>query len=295
MTVYGHVGVLTGPWTPPPAAAPAPPYVSRRRERRRGISYCICCLRPKYDRLLVEDLIRKTTDPYEILLWINTPDPSVEELARRKAAEGAPVRVVGSTPWNIGMAGFRELFRAARHEMIVQLDDDVVCVSPRIAETASEIFARRPEVRQLVADVVQDEWTNGARPPMDRYSPYAPSDGLHDGPIDGWFSVYRRAILHVLLEAPYEKYFYLGSWVRARLSQLGLRGLLCRRMKVFHATGPAYAAHFGALSDEVRKYREVGRQDMAQLYSGSRFSEEDIRRMGARYEEIKRELEAPPG
>lgn len=100
------------------------------------ISYCVCCLRPRYDAILVEDLIRKTTVPYEILLWINTPDRSVGELAARKAAEGHPVRVVGDTPHNVGMAAFKELFRAARGDMIVQMDDDVLCVSRNIAEKA---------------------------------------------------------------------------------------------------------------------------------------------------------------
>jgi hypothetical protein len=38
------------------------------------ISYCIASYRPTYSTLLVQDLIRKTSAPYEILIWLNTDD-----------------------------------------------------------------------------------------------------------------------------------------------------------------------------------------------------------------------------
>lgn len=128
------------------------------------ISYCIACYRPRYARQLIDDLVRKTSARYEILLWINVVDEEFDAYVARCAAAGAPIRVIGRTPENIGMAAYPRLFEAARGEMVAQIDDDVICVSPRIAEAAKEVFDRFPAVGMLTADVWQDEYTTGARP-----------------------------------------------------------------------------------------------------------------------------------
>jgi len=57
------------------------------------------------------------------------------------------------------MRAYRMLFTAARYELITQIDDDVLRISPQIAERAAAIFKAHPKVRQLVADTWQDEFT----------------------------------------------------------------------------------------------------------------------------------------
>ena len=232
------------------------------------ISYCIVAYRPPYVRWLIQDLIRKTTCPYEILIWLNTADRDLMELIRSRQTEGDPVHVVGTTPENIGMVGFKHLFLRARYPIITQLDDDVLRVSHRIGEIATDIFARHPSVGQIVADVWQDDWTNGARPKLSDYTPWDSADGLLEGPIDGWFSMYHRSTLPVLMQAPFSKYLFLGSWVRAMLAGSGRRGLLCTKVKVFHAIGPRYASLFGMLDFEIEKYQSVGREWLSEIYAG---------------------------
>jgi hypothetical protein len=230
------------------------------------ISYCIACYRPIYARLLIDDLVRKTTAPYEVLVWLNVADAALDARLHELAAGGTPVRVVGRTPHNIGMLAYRELFSAARGALITQIDDDVVCVSPGIAERAAQLFDRFPTVRQLVADVWQDEFTTGARPPLSGYRPISPGDGLYDGPIDGWFSIYHRSILPILLSLAYSRYFCLGAAVRGELHRRHLAGHLCTRMKVFHVIGPEYASLFGMHAFEIEKYRSLGRHDIVKWY-----------------------------
>jgi hypothetical protein len=132
------------------------------------------------------------------------------------------------------------------------------------------LFAKFPRVRQLVADVWQDEFTTGARPPIQGYRCVDGREGLYDGPIDGWFSIYHRSILPLLLALPYSEYFPIGGMVRQRLQRQGLRGLLCTRMKVFHVIGPQYASFFGMLDAEVEKYRRLGRRDILDWYLTAR-------------------------
>lgn len=255
------------------------------------ISYCVACGRPELARVLLADLVAKTSVPFELVLWLNSADPGLAEIVERLSRQKVPVRVVGSTPADIGMMAYRILFEHAKYEMVAQVEDNVVCVSRGIAEKAAEVFRQCPKVRQLVADVVQDRFTDGARPPMDRYEPYENVVGLYDGPVDGWFSVYHRSALPLLYEAPYERHFFLGSWAKGKLASEGLRGLLYSNIRVFHASGPAYARLFGVLEAEVRRLRAHGRADIADLYASGSATKEDLRGMAKRYEEIRRELD----
>lgn len=241
------------------------------------ISYCIALYRPTYARLLLADLVEKTSAPFEILVWLNVADAPLDAEIDAAIRSGVPLRVVGRTPDNIGMLAYRELFRAARYPLITQIDDDVVCISRGIAQRADRLFRRFPTVRQLVADVWQDEYTTGARPPIDQYSVFDENEGLYSGPIDGWFAVYHRSILPVLLSVPVAPYLPLGGAIRAQLARRGQHGLLDRGMKVFHVIGPEYAAAFGMLEFEIDKYRRLQRYDIVAWYerhAGSDLSEE---------------------
>ena len=232
------------------------------------ISYCIAVYRPVYARLLIADLVRKTSSgvPFEILLWLNVADAGFDAFLSDGETAGWPLRIIGRTPQNIGMRAYRDLFQASRFPLIVQIDDDVVCVSRGIAELATSVFATHADVRQIVADVWQDDLTTGARPPMTQYACVDATDGLYDGPIDGWFSIYHRSILPLLLSLPFRQYCCLGAATRARLAQRHLRGVLCTRMTVFHVIGPAYASLFAMREFEVDKYRRLGRADIVHWY-----------------------------
>jgi hypothetical protein len=104
---------------------------------------------------------------------------------------------------------------------------------------------------------------------MSAYRAVSPEEGLYDGPIDGWFAIYHRSVLPLLLSLPYGQYSTIGSTMKGQLRRRGLLGLLCTRMRVFHAIGPHYAAHFGMLSVEVEKYRRLQRHDIEAWYRGA--------------------------
>lgn len=247
------------------------------------ISYCVCVYRPRLFYVLLEDLIRKTTSPYEILVWLNTRAPELERYLERMAQRGIPVKVIGISPDNVGMVGYKMLFRNARYKMIAQVHDDVVSVSRGIAEKSAEIFSGHSDVKQIVPDVIQDAFTTGGRPGADAYRLKDEADGLWDGPIDGWFSVYHQSVLPLLLEAPYEPYFYLGSYIQMQLRSRQLDGVLCKKMKVFHIAGPAYARLFETIESEVRKYKRLGKDDMAASYAGMDVPSSTLEQMASEY------------
>lgn len=230
------------------------------------ISYCIASYRSTYSRLLVEDLIEKTSTPFEILIWLNVDNPEFENFLFKKIRIGFPIKIIGKTVENIGMIAYFESFKKSRYEFVVQIDDDVVFVSRKIAEYAKEIFTRFNDVRQLTADVWQDNYTTGARPPMNNYKIFNEDSGLYKGPIDGWFSVYHRSILPLILKIPYAKYFPLGSLIKNCLHRNCLHGLLYTKFKVFHVIGPEYASFFNMLDFEIEKYKKLERFDIVEWY-----------------------------
>lgn len=234
------------------------------------ISYCIASFRPTYSSLLIQDLVRKTTAPFEILVWLNIDDSDYERFLSEQQAKGVPLKIVGKTPDNIGMDAYALLFEQSKYELIVQIDDDVIAISKLIAEQANDIFARFPLVKQLVADVWQDEYTTGARPPMSCYRAYAPDYGLYDGPIDGWFSVFHRSALPLTQGRQGSIYFPLGAQLKHRLRASGSLGLLCTNFKVFHVIGPQYASYFNMLDFEIEKYRRLGRGDIVDWYESAK-------------------------
>lgn len=234
------------------------------------ISYCVACFRPTYASLLIQDLIRKTTAPYEILLWLNTGDPAFRAEIETHQRAGVPISIVGSSADNIGMAAYDHLFAASQYDLVTQIDDDVVCISPQIAELAQRIMARFPHVGMLTADVWQDSDTTGARPEMAHYRLFDAEFGLYSGPIDGWFAVYRRSCLAMARRIPKSRYLPLGGLIRNQLRSIRMNGLLCTRMKVFHVIGPQYAYLFGMLDFEIEKYRSLGRHDIVKWYEDAR-------------------------
>jgi glycosyltransferase involved in cell wall biosynthesis len=258
------------------------------------ISYCIACYRPAYAQQLIDELIAKTSAEYETLLWMNVVNADFERFLADRMASGAPIRVVGRSPENIGMAAYPRLFDASRGQMVAQIDDDVVCISSRIAETAKEVFDRFPQVGMLTADVWQDEYTTGARPPLEHYKVFDKESGLYDGPIDGWFAIYRKSSLAaVCRKIRPSRYFCLGGSIKGHLGALGQRGLLCTRMKVFHVVDPAYVAHFGMLDAEVAKYRAIGRQDQVDFYTAARGKLPPAAELAQRVERIRESLAQP--
>jgi len=236
------------------------------------ISYCLVAYRPVYSKLLIRELIKKTSVPYEILIWLNVDDPGLEECIAVAAKQGHPIRLVAKTPQNVGMKAFRELFALARYSMVVQLDDDVVYISRNIAQIVSGVFQRHRDIGMITAHVWQDEYTSGSHPPLEKYKPSAYGDGLMLGPIDGGFSVYSHEALAILPSAPYENYFCLGAWVANELMRRKNFGVLSTKIKMFHVVGPVYVSYYGMLDFEIEKYKRVSHQAVVNWYETARAS-----------------------
>ena len=129
---------------------------------------------------------------------------------------------------------------------------------------------------------------------MECYRSFNEEYGLHDGPIDGWFAVYRKSALALCRHIRPAKYFGLGCAIKSHLNSVGKKALLCTRMKVFHVTDPTYVSYFGMLDSEIEKYRGLGRKDQVDRYTAARASIPPMEEMAVRVQRILTDLESEP-
>jgi hypothetical protein len=238
------------------------------------LSYLLPSYRAFYTSRLLGEIAKKTTLSYEFLIWLNLSDAGLESYIRTLIASGCPIRIVGKTPENIGMAAFKPMIEQAKGEMLVQLEDDVLFVSRRAGEIAGDIFARRPDIGMLSAEVWQDEFSNGGHPRPESYLCADARDQLYVGPIDGGFSVYPRSSIPLLLEAQFRIYMGLGCGMHFRLQAAKKTAYKCRRMRIFHLHGPHDHSIFaGMVNFEIAKYRRIGHSRLVALY------EEQVKRL----------------
>lgn len=231
------------------------------------LSYMLPSYRAYYTSRLLGEIAKKTTLSHEILVWLNTRDEGLEKYILSLAAAGHPVKIVGKTPENIGMAAFKPLIEAAQGEMLVQLEDDVLFISRRAGEAAQEILGRRHDIGMLSAQVWQDDLSNGGNPRPEHYTCVDALDQLYEGPIDGGFSVYPRSSVPLLLQSKFGMYFGMGCGMHIRLNSMGMKAYKCQRMRIFHLAGAVYHSLFpGMVEFEIEKYKRVGHRQMVQVY-----------------------------
>lgn len=253
-------------------------------------SYMLVAFRPYYASRLISEVVRKTTVPYEFLIWLNCESPFLEEYIASLASSGAPIRIVGKTPENIGMAAFGNVIAQARGRILVQVEDDVLLISRHGVEVVEDVFQRYPAVQMVGAHVWQDEYTTGARPPVKLYNPMVPAEGLYEGPIDGGFTFYRRELAEAMMDQPMRKYFGLGVGTHLKLIRAGERqkGWLSLKIRMFHVHGPIYHSCFpGMLDFEISKYRSIQYMDIAQVYEDAKSSLPPAEVLQSRLKEIQ--------
>jgi glycosyltransferase involved in cell wall biosynthesis len=181
------------------------------------------------------------------------------------------VRVV-TREKNYGLEAYKKLFALARGEYIVVVDDDVLQFPGSLDRIFADYMLAFPDYGFLGLNVVQNEFTNGAKPGPDQYvDDIRGEKAVERGPTGGWCACFRRS--------DYQK-----LWLRMRFSRLNMKhsedGFLAVNLKkklglhsgiirdavCFHATGPEYARQYGHLGREIQKYAQSGLPSFVAAY-----------------------------
>ena len=165
---------------------------------------------------------------------------------------------------NYGLESYKKLLAAATGDYIVIVDDDVLEFPERLDRIFAEYMQAFPDYGFVAANVIQNQFTNGARPGPELYSDDT-RDGrtIERGPTGGWCTCFRRSDyrklrLRLLLTRFSMKSGEDGFIEGQFRKRLGLKSGIIRDAVCFHACGPYYAREYGHQDREIEKYTRSG-------------------------------------
>mgnify|MGYP001203974854 CR=1 FL=1 len=173
---------------------------------------------------------------------------------------------------NYGLRSYKKLLRKAKGDLVVVVDDDVLAFPPDLNGLFSNYIAAFPDFGYLALDVIQNEFTNGAKPPDDHYRDVVNGDlTIQLGPTGGWCTCFRRRDFRKI------QVFFEMSKINMKVSEdgllaglflrwCGLKSGIIKGHRCFHATGPHYSKEHGFLERDIEKYKGSGLDELADLY-----------------------------
>lgn len=195
----------------------------------------------------------------EIVVWDNASDDGTSPYLDEVAGEDARFRIHHS-PANIGVNAVAECVDLARGHYLIELDDDVVAFPEGWVEELIRAFDAVPNAGYLAANVVQDETTDGAKPPPHAYVPTSYSGVvIEHGPTGGWCTITSRDVISRIgnfARVPGRVFFPEDGEFVARCNSNGLRVGIVRDVVVYHATGAKANREYGTLEQCRTKYSD---------------------------------------
>ncbi len=204
--------------------------------------------RAQFLDLALRSLSDTVPDEHEVLLWDNASADETPQVIAKWQQSRLNLQVFRSRT-NIGTNGFAELALRAKRELIFEMDDDIFLLPQNWAEKLSSAFKLFPECTYLALDVVQDEFTHGAKPLPVHYQSVTRDDvTLEFGPTGGWATATPRKF-YFSTEGfpfrPHKPYFSEDGYYNRIVRERGKKSAILTGVKCYHASGPNWNVAFG--------------------------------------------------
>jgi glycosyltransferase involved in cell wall biosynthesis len=230
-----------------------------------GFSLVVATLnRKEFLSCAVTAVVTNTQVPFELIIMDNASDDGTSEMCQMLQAKYPGVVRHVRLKRNIGTNAYALGFLQARYKYLVCMDDDVLALSKGWDRATIDAFNRFPGLGFLAMNVVQDQYTNGAKHDISKYSDSTVSDTtIEIGPTGAWFSVTTRPIYNKVggfIFRPYKPYhLHDGKYIR-KLSKKDYFAGILKKAFVYHANGPYWAAAYGYHKMWEVKYRRNYRE-----------------------------------
>lgn len=173
---------------------------------------------------------------------------------------------------NLRLNAYKKLFAMARGRLIIEVDDDILEFPPDFDKTFAEYFKAYPDYGYLALNVVQNDWTDGAKPGPSCYKADVRGEKIvEEGPVGGWCAAF-----HGRHYRPFIPIIHFLNFSMARVEDGFLSGLIgkiwrkrlgiIRNAVCLHATGPEYAKEFNLLNREHEKYMVADMPEFAKRF-----------------------------
>ncbi|MFT4114379.1 glycosyltransferase family 2 protein [Silvibacterium sp.] len=229
--------------------------------------------RYKFLEKCLEALTTSTEGPIssEIIVMDNGSTDRTPEVLNRYR-DNPRVRVIRRDK-NYGLNAYKTLLGEGTGEYIVIVDDDVLEFPSNLNELFVSYMEAFPDYGFLALNVVQNEFTDGAKPSMDHYIEETRAGRtIERGPAGGWCACIRRVqyrkirfrirLFNLTMRKSEDGMISNQLW-----RKLGLKYGIMKDHSCFHATGPHYAREYGHLDREIEKYSSVGLTSYVETYS----------------------------
>jgi glycosyltransferase involved in cell wall biosynthesis len=207
----------------------------------------------------VAAVVANTSRPFEVLIMDNASEDGTNEMCQALQRQHAGIVRHVRLDRNFGTNAYALGFLQSRYKYLVDMDDDILALSAGWDEATIQAFERFPRLGFLAMNVVQDQYTTGAKKDAGSYSESSVGDTtLQIGPTGGWFSVTTRALYNEVggfIFRPYKPFPPEdGKYIR-KLSKRGYFAALLKKKFVYHASGAYWNGAYGYTKIWDEKYR----------------------------------------
>lgn len=207
---------------------------------------------------------------YEFLILDNGSSDGTVELLKELSKNDTRIKVIYNAE-NKGLKPYKKLFYKAKGKYIITIDDDVLDYPLNFPSSLVNALEVAHDFGYIALDVLQNQYTNGAKPALDKYKEVEyKSFVIQEGPVGGWCTALRRKDFNRFKIKFFFKRMSMKNGddkiLNKLISQLGLKRGVLKDVKCFHACGPYYSKKFGFLNRDMEKYHKVGMSHMVKTY-----------------------------
>jgi GT2 family glycosyltransferase len=196
----------------------------------------------------------------EVIIWDNNSTDGTKEFL--SGITDRRMKVVLNEN-NIGTNAKGKSAELCKGEYLIGIDDDVIDFPANWVEDIIYAYKNIPYIGYLASNVVQDEFTNGARPGDEQYTTELYDNGnieFFNGPTGGWcFLISRKIYDKVGKFADIKNRIFFsedGDYLN-RLINKGYRFGLNKKVKVYHASGLNFNTGFqDVFENKMKDYKD---------------------------------------
>ncbi|MBN1633697.1 MAG: glycosyltransferase [Ignavibacteria bacterium] len=209
-------------------------------------------------KLCLASIIETTRDIEKVIyVWDNFSSDGSREYLKRMSYQFEFIKPVLSGE-NIGNNAKGKVIDMMNSDFRICLDDDIIQFPENWVRKMINAFKVEPLLGYLALDVIQNEYTDGAKPVDAIYKDVVYDDGtvIQYGPTGGWcFMIPAEVYKKVGKLRQMKNYVFFGEDgdYTMRCKAQGFKYGILKDVKCFHATGPYYNKEYKDIYDKKMK------------------------------------------